>query len=118
MVYLRRSQLCRCSETCYRAGCCEDRTYSLKSVDTSLANLGIRVQIKFAATSKIPLLTTGGAHGFPTTLGLVKCGIELDMSNFNKVVVDAKANKLTIGGGVRFGDILVPMTQAKKEMRE
>lgn len=63
-------------------------------------------------------MTTGGAHGFPTTLGLVKYGIELDMSNFNKVVVDAKANKLTIGGGVRFGDILGPMTQAKKEMRE
>jgi hypothetical protein len=38
------------------------------------------------------------------------------MLNFNKVVVDAKANKLTVGGGVRFGDILGPMTQAKKEM--
>lgn len=63
-------------------------------------------------------MTTGGAHGFPTTLGLVECGIELDMSNFNKVVVDAQANKLTIGGGVRFGDILGPMAQAKKEMRE
>jgi hypothetical protein len=61
-------------------------------------------------------LTTGGAHGFPTTFGLVKGGIELDMLNFNKVVVDAKTNKLTIGGGVRFGDILGPMTQAKKEM--
>jgi hypothetical protein len=63
-------------------------------------------------------LTTGGAHGFPTTLGLVQSGIELDMLNFNKVVVDAKANKLTVGGGVRFGDILGPMTQAKREMRE
>ena len=63
-------------------------------------------------------MTTGGAHGFPTTLGLVNCGIELDMLNFNKVVVDAKANKLTIGGGVRFGDILGPMAQAKKELRE
>ncbi|KAF2648721.1 FAD-binding domain-containing protein [Lophiostoma macrostomum CBS 122681] len=72
--------------------------------------------IKFAATSEIPLLTTGGGHGFPITLGSVKCGIELDLSNLNKVVVDAKANKLTIGGGVRFGDILGPMTQAKKEL--
>jgi hypothetical protein len=53
-----------------------------------------------------------------TTLGLIERGIELDLSNFNQVKVDAKANKLTVGGAVRFGDILIPMGKAHKELRE
>jgi len=63
-------------------------------------------------------LTTGGGHGYPVTIKKIKHGIELDMANFNKVLVDANADKLTIGGGVRFGDIVGPMAQAKKEIRE
>ena len=75
------------------------------------------IQVAFAANSSIPFLTTGGGHGFAITLGRLHSGIELDLSNFDHVSVDAKANTLTIGGAVRFRDVLDPLGQAHKELR-
>jgi hypothetical protein len=40
------------------------------------------------------------------------------MSNFKKVIVNPEANTLTIGGAVRFRDVVGPLGRARKEIRE
>lgn len=76
------------------------------------------MQITYATNQSIPFLSTGGGHGFSITLGRLSNGIELDLSNFNSVSVDGKSNTLTIGGGVRFRDVINPLGQAHKEIRK
>ncbi|CRG83420.1 hypothetical protein PISL3812_00771 [Talaromyces islandicus] len=72
--------------------------------------------IAFAANTSTPFLSTGGGHGFSTTLDRLHKGIELDLGNFNNVSVDADANTLTIGAAVRFRDVVGPLGKAKKEL--
>ena len=67
--------------------------------------------------SKVPFLATGGGHSFSINLGKLENGLELDLSGFKTVKVDAAANTLTIGGAVTFGEILEPLYAAGKEMR-
>lgn len=62
-------------------------------------------------------MSTGGGHGFAISLGKLANGIEIDLSNFNNVSVDVRANTLTIGGAVRIRDVLGPLGQAHKELR-
>lgn len=76
------------------------------------------MQVGYAAKSSTPFLSTGGGHGFAITLGRLHHGIELDLSNFKNVSVDADANTLTIGGAVRFRDVVEPLGQAHKELRK
>ncbi|KAL9025463.1 MAG: hypothetical protein Q9196_005720 [Gyalolechia fulgens] len=72
--------------------------------------------ITYAVNSSIPFLSTGGGHGFAISLGQLNDGIEIDLSNFNNVSIDVKANTLTIGGAVRIRDVLGPLGQAHKEL--
>ena len=44
-------------------------------------------------------------------------GNELDLPNFDTVSVDFQSSTLTIGGAVRFRDVLGPLGQAHKEIR-
>jgi FAD/FMN-containing dehydrogenase len=76
------------------------------------------LQVGYASNSSIPFLTTGGGHAFSIDLASLQNGIEIDLSNFNNVSVDATANTLTIGGAVRFRDVVGPLGQARKELRE
>lgn len=70
-----------------------------------------------AASNKIPFLATAGGHG--ATITYVNCtnGIEIDISNFNTVSIDASNNTMTVGGAVRFEDIIPPLYEAGKELR-
>ncbi|KZF23843.1 putative FAD-dependent oxidase [Xylona heveae TC161] len=72
--------------------------------------------VVFAALHRIPFLATGGAHGFTTSYGALHNGILLDLSQFRTVSVDADANTMTIGAGVRFGDVYEPLYNAGKEI--
>ena len=65
--------------------------------------------------NNIPFLATGGGHSFSINLGKLENGLELDLSGFKTVKVDAAANTLTIGGAVTFHDILEPLYAAGKE---
>lgn len=47
---------------------------------------------------------------------MLRNGIELDLSNFYHVLVNAKANTLRIGGMVCFRDVFGPLGQARKEL--
>ena len=60
---------------------------------------------------------TGGGHGYTTTTGALKNGINIDLGGFKSVSIDAAASTMTIGGGVTFGDVLNPVYQAGKEIR-
>ncbi|KIA75595.1 FAD-dependent oxidase [Aspergillus ustus] len=73
--------------------------------------------VRFASRNQIPFLAVGGGHGFTTTLGEVQNGLEIDLSPFNKISVDARRNRLTVGGGVRFRDIMDPLYAAGKEIQ-
>jgi FAD/FMN-containing dehydrogenase len=77
----------------------------------------VQTIVRYASRNNIPFLGTGGGHGFTTTLGELKEGLEIDLSQFNNVSVDTRNNRLTIGGSVRFGEILDPLYAAGKEIR-
>ncbi|GLA24796.1 hypothetical protein AnigIFM63326_001079 [Aspergillus niger] len=72
--------------------------------------------VTLAASNKIPFLATGGGHG--ATITYVNCtnGIEIDISNFDTVSIDASNNTMTVGGAVRFEDIIPPLYEAGKEL--
>ncbi|KAL2821205.1 FAD-dependent oxidase [Aspergillus granulosus] len=72
--------------------------------------------VRYSSRNNIPFLAVGGGHGFTTTLGDLQEGLEIDLSLFNKVSVDAQDNRMTIGGSVRFRDIMDPLYAAGKEI--
>jgi CO/xanthine dehydrogenase FAD-binding subunit len=58
------------------------------------------------------------AGAWEITLSRLDHVIDLNLSKFDRVSVDAEANTLTIGGAVRFKDILEPLGRAQKELRK
>ncbi|KAI0862311.1 hypothetical protein F4860DRAFT_472916 [Xylaria cubensis] len=73
--------------------------------------------VKIATSNRIPFLATGGRHGYTTTLGNLKNGLALDLSQFNTVEVDKKAGTLTVGGAVRISQIYDPVYEAGYELQ-
>ncbi len=76
-----------------------------------------RPKVKIAAQNKIPFLATTNGHGTSTGYGDVQNALNINLGNFNKVSVDATDNRLTAGGGVKFGDLFGPLSDAGKVMR-
>ncbi|KAA8565447.1 hypothetical protein MFRU_006g00290 [Monilinia fructicola] len=68
--------------------------------------------IRLAKSLNIPFLATGGRHGYGTTLGRLKNGLSIDLSQLKTVSVDKQAATMTIGGGVRFRDMVDPLFAA------
>jgi FAD/FMN-containing dehydrogenase len=66
----------------------------------------------------ISFLATGGRHGYGTSLGKMHDGLAIDLSQLNTVVVNQSAATLTIGGGVRFRDIVDPVYEAGFQIRQ
>ncbi|CAJ2500233.1 Uu.00g030860.m01.CDS01 [Anthostomella pinea] len=58
-------------------------------------------------------------HGHGTALGYgnLENALNINLGNFNSVSVDAANNRLTVGGGVLFGDIFQPLFEAGKEIQ-
>ena len=65
----------------------------------------------------IPFLATGARHGYSPTLGKLKGGLALDLSQLNTVDIDQTAGMLTIGGGPSLGQLLDPVDEAGYEIR-
>ncbi len=63
------------------------------------------LQISYSHANHIPFLGTGGGHGYSTTLGALRNGIELDLSLFNSNSIETAANNMTVGGSVTFCDV-------------
>ncbi|KAI0202890.1 hypothetical protein F4808DRAFT_458596 [Astrocystis sublimbata] len=68
--------------------------------------------VKAAQEHGLPLLATGGRHGFSTTLAHVKGGVAIDLSQLNSISINKHASTLTIGGGVHFGEVFDPVYKA------
>lgn len=77
-----------------------------------------RKQVKIAKALHISILATGGRHGYTTTLQKLQNGLAIDLSKLDTVEVDQGAGTLTIGGGVRVGQIFDPVYNAGFELRE
>ncbi|KUI53500.1 hypothetical protein VP1G_01039 [Cytospora mali] len=70
--------------------------------------------VNISAAYRVPFLATAGGHGFSTTLGKLHNGLEIDLSNFNSVELDASNNELTVGGATVFSDLYTPLYDAGK----
>jgi hypothetical protein len=72
-------------------------------------------QVKFGTRCNIPFLASSGQHGFDIELAELQNGMEIDLSAFRNVSVDAEKDTLIVGGGVRFLDVFDPVFDAGKE---
>ncbi|POS73295.1 hypothetical protein DHEL01_v208314 [Diaporthe helianthi] len=68
--------------------------------------------VKLATDNKIGFLAQGGRHGIAFSFRSLKNGWSIDLSHLKSVVVDKRAATVTVGGGVRFGDIYDPLDKA------
>lgn len=75
-------------------------------------------QVKVATQHNISFLATGGRHSYTTTIQALHNGLEVDLSQLDTVKVDAAAQTLTVGPGVRVGDIFDPLYDAGLEIRK
>ncbi|KAL4969812.1 FAD-binding oxidoreductase [Aspergillus stella-maris] len=67
---------------------------------------------KLATSHNIPFLATGGRHGYGTTISQLQDGLALDLSQMRTLEVDVKAGTLTVGPGIRIGDVYDPVYNA------
>ncbi|KAJ6278828.1 hypothetical protein J3E71DRAFT_393846 [Bipolaris maydis] len=72
--------------------------------------------IQYATMNNVSFLATGGGHGYSTSLSGVKGALNIDLSKFRKVTVDAAANTMTVGAATIFADMLDPLYAAGKQM--
>ncbi|KAG4025711.1 hypothetical protein MFRU_052g00300 [Monilinia fructicola] len=73
--------------------------------------------IQFAAHHNIPFLATGGGHGYSSTLHSCKNGIDMDLGFFHDIKINNEASTITIGGSVKFGEIVKPLYDVGKEIQ-
>ncbi|KAL8704353.1 MAG: hypothetical protein Q9201_002478 [Fulgogasparrea decipioides] len=66
----------------------------------------VQTLIQFSKRNKIPVLVTGGGHGYSGSLGALQNGMEIDMSGFKNVSIDSANGLMTVGAGVRFQDFM------------
>lgn len=62
------------------------------------------------------MATTGG-HGTGIGYGNIT-GIDINLANLDSVSIDVANNYLTVGGGVTIGDVIQPLDDAGKVIRE
>ncbi|KAF5846305.1 hypothetical protein GGP41_003702 [Bipolaris sorokiniana] len=72
--------------------------------------------IQYATKKNVPFLATGGGHGYSTSLSGVKGALNIDLSKFRNVAVNASANTMTVGAATIFADMLDPLYAAGKQM--
>ncbi|KAL4783258.1 hypothetical protein BJX76DRAFT_259533 [Aspergillus varians] len=72
--------------------------------------------VKLAARYNISFLATGARHGYGNTLGNLQNGLALDLSLLDTLTVDADAETVTVGPGVKIGDIYEPVFAAGFEL--
>ncbi|KAK1634585.1 hypothetical protein BDP81DRAFT_472904 [Colletotrichum phormii] len=68
--------------------------------------------VKLATKHKIGFLAQGGRHGIAYSFQSLKNGWSIDLSLLRSVAVDKRAATVTVGAGVRFGEIYDPLDKA------
>ncbi|KAI1314095.1 hypothetical protein F5Y03DRAFT_389576 [Xylaria venustula] len=72
--------------------------------------------VRIAAAHNISFLATNNGHGTGLGYGTVQNALNINLGRFNSVSIDADNNRVTIGGGVKFGDLIQTLTDAGKEL--
>ncbi|RYP57382.1 hypothetical protein DL769_009519 [Monosporascus sp. CRB-8-3] len=75
------------------------------------------VQLMYAVGRNISFLTTGGGHGYSSSLGRLEDGINVDLGMFSTVQVDSDARTMTVGGAVRADQVATALQAAGMEIR-
>ncbi|KAL9619842.1 MAG: hypothetical protein Q9160_005582 [Pyrenula sp. 1 TL-2023] len=71
-----------------------------------------KTQVKAAQQHGLPLLATGGRHGYSNTLGQMQGGVAIDLSKLNTISINKEAATVTVGPGVHLGEIYDPLYNA------
>ncbi|KAK2603630.1 hypothetical protein QQS21_004211 [Conoideocrella luteorostrata] len=77
----------------------------------------ISLAIKITSAVGFPFLTRGAGHGYAASLDAFKDGLSLDLSQWKSLEINAKAQTITVGPGVVFGEIFDPLFKAGFWMR-
>ncbi|RAK71698.1 FAD-binding oxidoreductase [Aspergillus fijiensis CBS 313.89] len=93
----------------------DEPTFSLAIKPGSVADL--QTIVKFATSQNLPFLASGGGHGYSTSFGALQQGLQIDMGSFDSIQIDAEKSTMTIGGSVKFSQIMEPLFNAGKEIR-
>ncbi|KAF5238384.1 hypothetical protein FANTH_10331 [Fusarium anthophilum] len=75
----------------------------------------VATTVKYANSKSLPFLAYNTAHGAITTLGRMDHGIEIYLSQLNKVEVAADGKTVTIGGGTRSKEVTDTLWAANKQ---
>ncbi|RYP55560.1 hypothetical protein DL769_010117 [Monosporascus sp. CRB-8-3] len=73
--------------------------------------------IKLVTSHNIPFLVRGAGHSYTTTIGDLRDGLNVDLSQLKSVEVDKTAQTVTIGPGVTMADIFDPLYNAGFELQ-
>ncbi|KAJ5951539.1 FAD-binding type 2 [Penicillium vulpinum] len=103
------------TETVQRWNAWEEPTFSLAIKPASVTDL--QTVVKYASKHNIPFLANGGGHGYSTSFGALQNGLKIDLSLFNEFSIDTEQNTITVGGSVRFSEIMGPLYKAGKEIQ-
>ncbi|KAM0251916.1 hypothetical protein ACHAQJ_007931 [Trichoderma viride] len=68
--------------------------------------------INLAKANNFPFLTRGAGHGYAASLDAFQDGLSLDLSQWKTIDINKKAQTLTVGPGVTFGEIFDPLFDA------
>ncbi|KAH7305515.1 hypothetical protein B0I35DRAFT_381689 [Stachybotrys elegans] len=72
--------------------------------------------VKIARRCNVPFLATGGRHGHGSTMKGLQGGLAIDLSGLDSISLDLDADTITVGGGVREGDIVSQVHNAGREL--
>jgi FAD/FMN-containing dehydrogenase len=73
------------------------------------------LQVKFANKQNVPFLAYNTAHGAMSTLGRMKGGIEILLSQLNDITVAKDGQTVTIGGGTVSHNLTTALWAAGKQ---
>lgn len=116
MVDLRRAFLRRHHQAGYKRGCSEHCKQGHCEEAEKPKELTAN-QVKIANRHNISFYATGGAHGAEPGFANVKNSVNIDLGNFDKLIVDPQANILTVGANITFSQIFEPLYNVSKELR-
>ncbi|KAH6723727.1 FAD binding domain-containing protein [Leptodontidium sp. 2 PMI_412] len=71
--------------------------------------------VNFANKNSVPFLVTNGVHGSITTLGAMKSGIEIHMTQLNSIKIAKDGKTVTLGGGVMSKNVTDTLWAAGKQ---
>ncbi|KAI8632691.1 hypothetical protein F5Y19DRAFT_491338 [Xylariaceae sp. FL1651] len=63
--------------------------------------------VRISVARGIPFLVTGGNHGLSKTLAKCQGGVQVDLVKLSAIEIEDDRALMTVGGGVKFSDILI-----------